>query len=319
MVSNAVKITTANKTLLFKVLIGRIVFTIFSLLFIYLIFKDGIREYFQSISEFARNILKASIDKIQSFIAVTEEQVDFNYAEVVRENLMEMLNHFKGKTILILIAIFLLFESRHFIYGVLDYVVGVMTNEHMTKLKHDHFMTTLAENIKNASDYGLYRFSMLIAYNSIMLFIVYLFLLLVIDGLGLYGFSFIVLFTITCIALRQTGVGQVMSISIVEGKPSFYAFGECFKRLKWKLFFERFISFFAADIVTLVIVVVSSLLTFGVSFFVTVPFVVVFFTVVKMVGYYEENPRKYYISFDQIVVPKELREHDEYLLNQMDI
>ena len=40
---------------------------------------------------------------------------------------------------------------------------------------------------------------------------------------------------------------------------------------------------------------------------------------VRFVDYYTVNVKKYYVTFDNIVIPKELRTKGEQLLNQVDI
>ena len=72
-------------------------------------------------------------------------------------------------------------------------------------------------------------------------------------------------------------------------------------------------------IIVFVINALSAFVTFYVSLLVTVPLTIIIFKTLKFVGYYTENKKKYFINYDEIYVPKELRKNDENLLNEVDI
>ena len=83
--------------------------------------------------------------------------------------------------------------------------------------------------------------------------------------------------------------------------------------------FNRFLSYLITAFVVYVVVIVSSIVTFNVAFVLAVPLSGIIFKSLRFVDYYTLTCKKYYMTFDDIVIPKELRQNDEQLLNQVEI
>ena len=59
--------------------------------------------------------------------------------------------------------------------------------------------------------------------------------------------------------------------------------------------------------------------TLGVGTVIVSSFYALMISCMRLVDNYTINKKKYFIDYDNIIVPKELRENDEQLLNKVDI
>ena len=78
-------------------------------------------------------------------------------------------------------------------------------------------------------------------------------------------------------------------------------------------------SYSLINIVVYYLFATSFLFTFGVGTIFLIPLSTMFVCGMKTVDYYVIHTRKYFIDYDNIVVPKELRENDEQMLKDVEI
>ena len=78
-------------------------------------------------------------------------------------------------------------------------------------------------------------------------------------------------------------------------------------------------SYVAAALIIVYLYVSVSIFTFGVGLLLVVPFISLLIVCMKTVDYFTINKKKYFVDYDTIVVPKELRENDENLLSDIEI
>ena len=161
----------------------------------------------------------------------------------------------------------------------------------------------------------------LLIYNSIVWLICYLLALLFINVFNVIGVFFISLTLFITITLRFSIMGHVLPKMICERKKPLKALWECLGEIKKDVLklFDRFGVYFLVITLTVVINVVCAVCTFLVSLLITIPLTVLIFSSIKFVGYYTEHKMKYFITYDEIYIPKELRQNDEKLLNKIDI
>ncbi len=325
--NHALKIATELKGLTFKTLLARLCIYIFTAGLVVIFAWSAISPIVNS--ALFREDVKALIDTLKTFVleflnpgtmdtSITAEVINANVTAIT----MHVYDNLNG-IIWALIAIFLVWQLAVFLTSICDYTIAVNINNHMSSLIKTKFFLPLIENFKGACKYGLYMVVMLLVYNVAVISICYLFALMFINAFGLFALSLIVLTFVSAIAIRFALIGHVLPKMICEDKKPLTAFKECFKDLKGKgkgnLFFERFGVYFFMTILAIVINLLSAFVTFYVSLLVTVPLTIIIFKAIKFVGYYAENKKKYFINYDEIYVPKELRKNDENLLNEVDI
>ncbi|MBO5713481.1 MAG: hypothetical protein J6R88_04715 [Clostridia bacterium] len=323
MVRNAAKITVANKTLCMKVLCVRLVVYAICFSICYFLAKATIFPLLQS--QEVSNVLNTIREIIGKFFTSdpsTFEAAMSSVNETLTANVNSLTALFQQKVVGIVwsvVGVIIVTLILSFLLGVFDYTVGVLINEHMSSLQHASFFTTLFENFISACSYGLYRLISLLIYNLVMYSIVGAISILLLYLIDFIALPLIVFMVILVVVLRQTYAGQTLPNMVCGKMKVTKALKANFKNVKGTQVVERFISYLFLGIVTFSLTVLGAASTFYVSLIITIPFSAVIYSAVKFVDYYSRNSMRYYITYDQIVTPKELRENDEQLLNKMEL
>ena len=119
-------------------------------------------------------------------------------------------------------------------------------------------------------------------------------------------------------ALFNTVLSNFMP-SLVTGKNAVgNSFKNSFALLKGH-FGVLYIQYLVFAIVGMYLNVSFAICTFGAGLILTLPACCVYGACIRLVNYYSLTKRKYYINYDNIVVPVELRGDDEKFLNGIDL
>lgn len=317
-VSNGIKIAAANKALCYKTLAYKVIvtglFAITAFLFARMIFRPVIAS-----AEF-KNLINALKELVKNFFdpsAATRTQggdLGDKFSLLYEKTLAEFSTHAWA-----VVAIFALIQVLKFLLAIGDYVIGVNVNEHMTSMLHAGFLNTAFSKFKSACRYAGYRTIMLLAFNAVTVTVTFFAALGAMNLVGIYALTVAVFLFIFANSFRLAVIGLVLPKMVVENKGAFASFKEALKGMKFSDVWQRFLSYFVTCLAVYAIAIISSAVTFNVALLVTIPLSSVTFISLRFVDYYTVTRKKYYITFDEIVVPKELRKNDENLLNEMDI
>ena len=318
-VSNGIKIAMANKPLCYKTLFSRTLISMILTATCFLVASIIINDVMQS--EAYKEFIQFMRTFIKNFVTLQDE-TNANFASGLNTHLsaiFEVVKSRLGVVITVFVSILLLIQIAKFVTSLCDYVVAVNVNEHMSSLRHAKFFSTLIEHLKPAIKYSLYCVLSLFLYNVVIISISILLFVVFIQFAGVYTLSIVLAFVLFADALRLTFVGMIPAKMVCENSNVISAFRSSFKGLKFKVMLERFISYFTMRIIHIVVTCVAATFTFGVSVIVTIPLFSVAYIAVRFVDYYTATIKKYYVNFDNIVVPKELRTKGEQLLNEVDV
>lgn len=318
-VTNGIKIAMANKPLCYKILFSRtLISSIFTVICVLIakIAIDDITEslQFQNLIDTLRAILK-------NFIAVQDE-ANANAGELIYASFMALWEFVKtdfDRVLIVGLGVLAVIQFAKFFTGICDYVAAVNVNAHMSALHHAKFFSTLAEHISPAIRYATYCVISLFLYNTFIVVTAVLLFILLFSVFGMFALTLVLLFILVADAIRLMIVGLVPAKMVCEGCSATTAFKQAFKGVEFRVMVERFISYFTMRLMSIVVTAVACIVTFGVSLIVTIPLISVSYIAVRFVDYYTINTKKYYINFDNIVIPKELRTKGEALLNQVDV
>ncbi len=318
-ISNGLRIATSNKSLTFKVLLYKLVVAILGSVFIF-IFANRIISPVINSGEF-KSIIELGKKIIVGYFDVNKSAGDTMSTELsnVITNLYSFILSIKGEIFISAIILFVIIQIITFLFSICDYVVAVNIHEHMSSMRHAEFFSTLFDHFKQAICYALYRTLMLLIYSVLIIGATILLIIFTLKTIGIIAISLVFLILFASIAVRLSIVGHILPKMTCENKGPFRSFIEGFKEKNIGVFFERFISYFVMVIGSFAIILLSAIVTFNVALLVTIPFTSVSFVAIRYVDYYAYNHKKYYVTFDDIVVPKELRQNDENLLNKVDI
>ena len=177
----------------------------------------------------------------------------------------------------------------------------------------------MIENLKKILVYQLIDALSLMIYTafvSLLVVGVFRLALLTIPLMALFGSAVVI---ILAIALYLTVFSQVMAnILIGENVGVKKAFISGLKVNK-----EYFGKMFSAYLTTAVLLaylhITISIFTFGVGELILIPFSSLMISTMKTVDYFTIHKKKYFVDYDTIIIPKELRENDEALLSNVEI
>ncbi len=318
-IGNGIKIATSNKALWLKTMLAKtVVLAVFALV-AYLVASIIIEPILKSAE------LKALVDALRKMIGDFVMLTELNFSESaisIKDAFKELLAFIQSMLsdiIWVGVVLFVLLQVLKFIFSMFDYVIGVNVNEHMSSMLHAGFITTLFENFKRACSYALFRTLIMLVYNVVVIALLSLLFFAFMNALGMFALSLIVLVVFISIALRLAFSGLVLPIMICENKGPIEALKESFKYMRLNEFFNRFLSYLVTSLIVYVVILVSGVVTFNVAYLFTLPLNSIIFKSLRFVDYYTLTCKKYYITFDEIVIPKELRQNDEQLLNKVDI
>lgn len=318
-VTNGIKIAMANKPLCYKMLFSRTVITVIAYVVCFLIANILIQDIL--LSQEVNDFFGFLVGELKNFIlgnATTNEELSAN----LNSHVVSCISMLKSKVIeftWITVTIVLIIQVAKFFTSICDYVMAVNVNEHMSSVRHAEFFTTLVEHFSPAIRYALYCVISLFVYNAFIITVSTLLFILLIKYVGFFTFTIVLLFILFADAFRLMLVGLVPARMVCEKCGVMKAFTMAFKGLNFKIMLERFLSYFIMRLIHISVTTLMSVSTLGVSFIVTIPFFSVAYMSVRFVDYYTVNHKKYYLTFDEIVVPKELRNKGEQLLNKVDI
>lgn len=323
MIRNSVKISYCNKSLCFKVLFFRIIVYAIAFLICYFLAKATILPIIKS--DEAVDVVDTLRLFVYKFFSSNPDDVEFAITSVnteLNESLAAFLKLIKsqaGGIIGSAIGVMVTLLVITFVLGVVDYAVGVLINNHMSSMRHASFFSAMFENFSNACKYGIYRLIALFVYNVVTYAIIISLGVLLFYLIDFFALPIIVLLLVLAIVNRQALAGQTLPNMICGGETPWQAFKSNFKNVKKSELCERYMSYFILCVSTFAITVLSGIATFYVALLLTIPFSAVVFSTIKFVDYYQRNNKKYYITYDDIVIPKNLRDNDENLLNKVDL
>ncbi len=315
-ITNGVKIAVANKILCVKTLVARLIITIIMLATVFSFAKIIILPIIKS--EELKQLLNLLREAIKNFIMMKPDAGPLDFKTAI-SNLLQFVYSKTTSIVWASIAILLVIQVMTFLLSICDFIIGVNINEHMSSMRHAGFFNTLFENFKNACRYAGSKTLFLFIYNVVVITLMVFLFIALIGEIGLHTFSIMMFLAIFSVAVKLSIIGQVLPKIVCENKKAFKSFVGAVKESKPNVFMQRLISYFITCVAVVVIVAVSSFVTFNVSFLITLPLSSVTFISLRFVDYYTINHKKYYVTFDDVVIPKELRKNDEHLLNQVDI
>ena len=317
MVRKAFRITLADKSLCYKTLLSRAIVYAICFTAIYFIGRASILPILKSDEISA--LFKALMLNVFDFLMVSGSSEAVSDVRTAYHAFLNLLKARMSGFIWSAVGIVGVVQVFKFLLGIIDYTVCVLLNDHMQTLRHAPFFYTLFEHFSESVRYGLYRMVALLAYHTVAFFTVYLIVYLLFKVIGVFVIPLAIFLIILVVFIRQTFAGQTLPIMIIEKKSAFQSFKENFIRYRVDYAKERFFSYMVLSIVSFSVSAALAQASLGVASIVTTPIIMVTFSAVKFVDYYMVHSKKFFITYDEIYVPKELRAGDEQLLNKVDL
>lgn len=224
-------------------------------------------------------------------------------------------NHSGSLTCIIVILSVTLLVYRFF-SGMGNYAVGKAVNDHMSSLTHRGFLIYLTEGMGRNALSQLFSATVITAVNILEIALTFLIVHFLSPTLGFFAIFIAVslFFAIDAVArgfISDLAPAVITSGSVKKGLQTIF-------RRPFKDFLTIASLYVVVEILAFYFTVTVCLFTLGVGLLILIPILSLFFVSVQFVHYYTVEKKKFYLSYDNVVVPKELRD-EEKLLNKMDI
>ena len=210
-----------------------------------------------------------------------------------------------------------LYLACSFFMGLSNYAVGELTNDHMSSMSHPSFVVSLFKNLGKACQFSLldvlFSFLFFLAGFGVSLLI----FLFAFEDVPLLAVSLSVLVFILVLSLKLSFLSGFMPAMIADGLPVGKALKKSFE-IPEKQFGRLYSGYLVYCLVVLYLNLSFTIFTFFVGLILTLPLTFFFLVNMQFVNYYTLEKKKYYVTFDEKVIPKELRE-DESILKDMDL
>lgn len=314
---NSVSLVTSNFSNAYKMALYRLIVMVITLSLVAALILPSIMYILKS------EELALFLNSLKNFIADLFSNEDVRvYSRLFESRLDALLALIRSKMLNLVMAFvwaFLILVINSFLKGLSNFAFGGVVNDHMSTLSHIGFTRCMIRNLKKACLYELVFVSLKIAYFVVTGLIIYYLFLAMLSFLSLFAVTVTVILLFMASAFKQTALGFFMPAMVTDDLSVKKAFKKSFKlAFSKKRFWKIFSNYLVAIILITVVNIVFALFTVGAALFLTVPLSYMLLVAIAFVNYYAYENKKYYVSYDNIVIPKELREEEKYL-NEMDI
>lgn len=190
-----------------------------------------------------------------------------------------------------------------------NYAVGVLTNDYMSALSKFSLVTRLFANFAKALLYSLIIVPLAMIFDAIVFALA---ILIVVEGIkviSIFAIIISIMFVVLALSCKFALFSTFMP-KIVDGKTTIgKAFIECFS-LREK-FFHMVGSYAFAIMISFYLNVSVAVFTLGVGLIISIPLTSVFIVLINFVDYYQLEGKRYYVSGEQVVTPRQMRKNAE--------
>ncbi len=287
---------------------------------VWLTLKISLRPFLEKLSPVLKDVIELLKGLVQGG-AANSSTVTEQASSVLVADFEAFLAYINGNVNSIalagLICVLIAYLYRFFA-GISDSTTMILVNGHMSSLTHGKYLGAMFENLRKIVVYQLIDAVLSIVYYALVFVLEYLLLRYVAQYAAVPVVFFGVCAFFFAATLYATCMSQVMTNMLVGGMGLKEAFAKGLFPKK-QYFWKMFAAYLSVIIICVYLSISTAVFTFGVGTVMVLSFFTVMKVCMKLVDYYIINVKKYFIDYDNIVIPKELRENDEQLLNKVDI
>lgn len=305
---NTLRLFINNINLGFKAMLYRLIVMVVGLISAYYIAKIGISVItssaeLQQVIQDIKNLWLQFIGHEEAVINI--EQSFTALVSLFNDNLFRIIGSLLAVTLVLLIMDYLL--------GLCNFALGVMIDSYMSSLTKTHFTQTFLQNLKKAIVFELVYsickcFALVVIIAISVCFAVFTYKIL--------GFASILIGLWLAISLASVFLSLTATFRprVIRGEKLISPIKS--QNVNKSNFFSIFAVYILSIVLVIYVNISMAIVTFGAGLMVSVPLTYLFLLCLQNVIDYSICGKKYYIDYDNIVVPKELRGEDERLLGE---
>lgn len=316
---NIIGILIPNFNVVYKNLLYKAVILVVSMLLVWLVIFTTINDF---VAELAEQHLVACVDSFKTLINAFFSGEDLAACGAEFQYSVEFLFDFIGdnyaKLRLPAILTFVVFFVCHFFAGLSNFAQGEVVNGYMSSLSHLDFFSCFFNKFRKACLYQLIFTAITFVYFVLMLAVE---LVIIIFGIKIFSFFALPLAIVAFIlmlALRFALFDSFLPELVDGGKSIKKALSSCFS-VPFKERNKTFSVYLVLIFLLFYINVSVAVFTLAGGLLITLPLTSLCMVCAKFVNYYSRKRKKYYIDYNNIVVPAELRDEDGGLLKNLDV
>jgi len=266
----------------------------------------------------AMNIFTSFKDLLLSVFDGKDSLVEATGA--LKQNLDMFLQAFaddKSQIIWVCVVLGIITVLFAFVNGMANYASCVAIDGHMSSLTKIGYFKALIANFSRAFWCQFISAVIEIIWTGSVFVLCVMVFYFTAGSIYLLAFPVSVIIFILATALSGTFLSNFMP-AVINGQKVGKAFAQSFV-FAFKGFGDLYIQYACYTLVVLYLNISVAAFTFGAGLIFTLPASCVLCSCLRLVNYYSANKKKYYIDYDNIVVPAELRTEDEKFLTGLDI
>ena len=306
-IKNAFKILIGNSTVIYKSTFFKLIATSILSLIAYFVISNDIGYIVNSVE--VHDFWNAIITTLTDF--VKGNGLDVQLLPQTFNALLAMLNANVLEIFIALVKVGLFIFLLNVIERISNFAVGLLTNGYMSALSKFHLFPSLVANIGNAILYSLIIVPIVMIVDAVVLFIAVLIAVYGLKFISVFAIILAIIFAVFALSCKFTLFSNFLP-RIIAGEQSVgKAFIGCFKKREG---FAHMLGNYAFVIMISFYLNVSvAVFTLGVGLLISIPLTSLFIVAINFVDYYQLQGKRYYVSAEEVVTPRQLHKHAQLL------
>ena len=192
-----------------------------------------------------------------------------------------------------------------------NYAIGVLTDAYMSALTKYSMVAILIANLGKAFLYSIIIVPIVMIFDGVVLTLGIL--------IAVYGLRFIsvfaiilgIMFIVIALSCKFTLLTRFLPFIITDKLPIRKAFTSCFKKREGFLHMVGNYAF--VIMISFYLNVSVAVFTLGVGLIISIPLTSVFVVLVGFVDHYQLSGKRYYVSGEEVITPRQMRKHADLL------
>ena len=306
-ITNAFKILINNSSVIYKSMFFKLIVS--SLLFLcgYFIVSNDVGYIVNS--DEVHGFWRAILDTFDGF--VKGNGVNTELLPQAFDSLLVMIRSNIRELTLALMKVGLFIFLLNLVERICNYAVGVLTDDFMSALSKYSLVSKLFSNFGKALLYSLIIVPLAMIFDAVVLGLAILIAVYGIKVISIFAIIISIMFVVLALSCKFALFSTFMP-KIVSGKKSIgQSFVECFK--KREKFIHMVGSYAFAIMISFYLNVSVAVFTLGVGLIISIPLTSLFIVIINFVDYYQLEGKRYYVSNEEVVTPKQMHKNAELL------
>ncbi len=306
-IKNAFKILIGNSTVIYKSTFFKLITTSLITLIAYFVISADLGYLFNSVE--VHDFWNAILTTLTNFIK--GNGLDTELLPKAFEAVVEMLKINAIEISIALIKVTLFIFLHNLVERMCNFAIGFLTEGYMSALTKYSLVASLFLNFGKALIYSLIIVPIAIIFDGLVLTLAIIIAVYGLRIISIFAIIIAIIFVVLAISCKYT-VFSTFLPSIVGGEKTIReSFVNCFK--KRDKFMPMLGNYAFAIMISFYLNVSVAVFTLGVGLIISIPLTSVFIVLLNFVDYYQLQGKRYYVSADEVVTPRQRHKHADLL------